>query len=306
MHTFILDCDPGIDDAIAIILAHSVATVKGITTVHGNVSLDKTTSNALQLVDFLGAETPIYAGADSPLIASTRHAEHVHGPDGLGGLQHSAHNRIQENEHAVEYLLDAVTLDDWVVAVGPLTNLAQVIEKDREWVQRIAGISIMGGGITGGNVTPAAEFNIYCDPEAAAAVFTSGAEIRMCGLNLTNQFSVTDDTLTQLTSINTKRSEFACKLVHFLLGAMENLAGNRIGQLHDVCAVLAVTHPELFTFEHLSVQVELTGSLTRGMTVCDERIAREREPANVQVAKTIDSGRALQLLLNSLKGENGS
>ena len=300
MESMIVDCDPGVDDAIAIILAHDLAILKGVTTVSGNVPIEATTRNALQVIALLDADIPVCKGAARPLKNPPVHSNHVHGTDGLGGAGLLKNTRSLSHVDAVDFLLETPTRDDWIVAIGPLTNLAQAIERDPTWVNRIKGISLMGGSTGYGNVTAAAEFNIYCDPEAAASVFGSGARIRMCGLNLTHQFKVSDETLKPLQQSDGDIAGFAEPLLRFLLGRMEELTGRRDAPLHDPCAVMAATHPHLFEFENLSVQIELTGALTRGMTVCDRRTTRRRESPNVEVAQSIDVGEAMRLLLDTL------
>ena len=302
MKRMIIDCDPGLDDAIALILAHRCAEVVGITTVSGNVPLAATTANALMLTALLDVQTPVHSGASRPLAGEPTYAAHVHGESGMGDFEPPAHDRTAAGDDAVSYLLDAAASDLWVVAIGPLTNLALAIERDPAWVKRIAGISIMGGSTAGGNVTAAAEFNIYADPEAAARVFASGANIAMCGLNLTHQVLTSDALVAELRAADTPLPRFAAQVFEFLHGVMDNLIGERVTALHDPCAVLAVTHPELFEFAPRAVGVEVEGALTRGMTVVDERPGRRGAPANAQVAYRIDAARAMALVLESLRG----
>ena len=302
MKRMIIDCDPGLDDAIALILAHRCAEVVGITTVSGNVPLAATTANALMLTALLDVQTPVHSGASRPLAGEPTYAAHVHGESGMGDFEPPAHDRTAAGDDAVSYLLDAAASDLWVVAIGPLTNLALAIERDPAWVKRIAGISIMGGSTVGGNVTAAAEFNSYADPEAAARVFASGANIAMCGLNLTHQVLTSDALVAELRSADTPLPRFAAQVFEFLHGVMDNLIGERATALHDPCAVLAVSHPELFEFAPRAVGVEVEGALTRGMTVVDERPGRRGAPANAQVAYRIDAPRALALVLESLRG----
>ena len=300
MSRLIIDCDPGLDDAIALILAHRCAEVVGITTVSGNVPLTATTANALMLTALLDVDTPVHSGAAGPLVGEPTYAPHVHGESGMGDFEPPAHDRTAAGDDAVSYLLDAAAPDVWVVAVGPLTNVALAIERDPDWVKRIAGISVMGGSTTGGNVTAAAEFNIYADPEAAARVFASGADIVMCGLNLTHQVQTSDALVADLRAAGAPLARFAAQVFDFLHGVMEALLGERASALHDPCAVLAVTHPELFELVPRAVGVELTGSLTRGMTLVDERPGRLGAPANARVAYRIDAERAMGLVRKAL------
>ena len=188
----IIDCDPGHDDAIALILAHRHAEVLGVTTVSGNAPLPATTANALLVLALLNVDTPLHVGAAKPLVGAPVHATGVHGENGLAGVDRPPHERTPTSDDAVGFLLDAAAPDVWIIAIGPLTNLALAIDRDPQWPQRIAGISIMGGSAGVGNATAVAEFNIFADPEAAARVFACGADITMCGLNLTHQLRTTD------------------------------------------------------------------------------------------------------------------
>ncbi len=300
MMRLIIDCDPGLDDAIALILAHRYAEVVGITTVSGNVPLAATTANALTLTALLDVRTPVHSGAPRPLAGQPTYAAHVHGESGMGDFEPPVHDRTAAGDDAVSFLLDAAAPDLWVVAVGPLTNLALAIERDPTWVQRIAGISIMGGSTAGGNVTASAEFNIYADPEAAARVFASGGNIIMCGLNLTHQVQTDDTVVSGLRVAEAPLARFAAQVFGFLHAVMEDLTGERASALHDPCAVLAVTHPELFALSPRVVGVELAGTLTRGMTVVDERPGRRGAPANAEVAYRIDALRAMALVREAL------
>ena len=300
MRRMIIDCDPGHDDAIALALAHRHAQVAGITTASGNVPLPATTANALLVTAVLGVDTPVYAGAARPLAGEPRHAPHVHGESGLGDVTRMAHDKAAAGGDAVEFLLDAAAPDVSVVALGPLTNVALAIDRDPGWVQRIAGISLMGGSTDVGNVTPAAEFNVYADPEAADRVFRSGARITMCGLNLTHQVMTTDSTAARLRAAGTPVASFAGEIFDDLHGRLERLTGYREAALHDPCAVLAVTHPELIETAPRAVSVELDGTLTRGMTVVDRRRGLRGDPANANVACRIDAERALQVVMESL------
>ena len=300
MKRLIIDCDPGHDDAIAIILAHRHAQVLGITTVSGNAPLDAVTENALQVAALLDVDTPVHVGAAKPLVGETIHAGAVHGTTGLGGVDPIAHERRPASDDAVGFLLDAADDDVWIVPIGPLTNVALAIERDPAWVRRIAGISLMGGSASVGNATPSAEFNIFADPEAAAKVFASGANITMCGLNLTHQLRTTDATVERLQAANTPLATFAAQAFEHLHNRMEEFIGSRDAALHDPCAVLAVTHPHLIEAEPRAVAVETEGKLTRGMTVVDERVTRRRGEPTAHVAYRIDADAAMALVLEAL------
>ncbi|MXZ45316.1 MAG: nucleoside hydrolase [Gammaproteobacteria bacterium] len=299
MPSLIIDCDPGCDDAIAILLALKHSDLKAITTVSGNVPLAQTTENALMTIALAKAQTPVYAGASRPLESTPTQTNISHGSDGLGGIERLSHDRTCESYSARDYLLNHVSNEDWVIALGPLTNLGEVLQQDPDWGKRIGGISIMGGSTTTGNISPVAEFNSYTDPHAAAKVYASGAKLIMCGLNLTHQLLVTDSTMTAVLELGTQQSTFVAALLNFLLQRIERSVGTRSAPLHDPCAVLAVTHPSLFDFEELSVEVETEGDLTRGMTVVDQRTTRPRLMPNTLVAKQINVALALQVITDS-------
>ena len=300
MSRMIVDCDPGHDDAIALILAHEYAEVLGVTTVAGNAPLAATTANALMMTALLGVDTPVHSGAAEALAGPAPHAQAVHGSSGLGGVTRLEHDRVVAGTDAVGFLLDAPEPDDWIVALGPLTNLALAIERDPGWVDRVAGISIMGGSATVGNVTRVAEFNIWADPEAAARVFRAGADLTMCGLNLTHQFRSSDAVTDRLRSVDNPLAALATESFDYLHARMAEFIGSRDAALHDPCAVIAVTHPELLETRMRAVDVETEGALTRGMTVVDARVSRRRDPDNVRVAYGIDADRAWDLVFAAL------
>ena len=301
MMSLVVDCDPGCDDAIAILLALRHANVKAITTVSGNVPVAQSTENALMTVAVANVETPVYAGASKPLKGPQISNDVSHGSDGLGGINRISHCRTSESVSACDFLVDCVSEDDWVVALGPLTNLAEALKRDSDWGKRIGGISIMGGSTSIGNITPVAEFNTFADPHAAAKVYASGAILKMCGLHLTHQLRVTDKPLALVSELGTTNSTFVATLLEFLLTRAEKLVGSRCAPLHDPCAVLAVTHPTLFTFEECSVEIETHGTLTIGMTVIDQRTTRPRLMPNALVATHIDATKALEVIVDSLE-----
>jgi len=303
----LIDCDPGHDDALALILGHHLAEVIGVTTVSGNAPLPAVTDNALAIIDLIGDGTPVHSGAAGPLVAPTDgrppHALHVHGETGLGGAELQSSVAAPVTDDAASYLLD-VSRDSpnaWLVAIGPLTNVALAIQRDPEFVNRLAGISIMGGGRAGGNVTAAAEFNIWADPEAADVVFQSGARIRLCDLNLTHQFKTTESLPARLRQSGTPRALFAAGLLDYLHERMRDLTGEAVAALHDPCAILAAIRPQLLEFQSLPVAVELQGTLTRGMTVVDDRYSSRLVEPRVEVASRIDREAGLALLLDSLE-----
>jgi inosine-uridine nucleoside N-ribohydrolase len=289
----LIDCDPGHDDVMAILTAARWARLVGITTVAGNAALEHTTRNALVTCELAGIDVPVHSGAAAPLSGPARDASHVHGAEGLDGVEIPVPLRSVDGTDASGFILECAnsTPGLWIVAVGPLTNVAHALRRDPDLVDRVAGISIMGGG-TFGNVTPAAEFNIWADPEAADVVFRSRAPIRMCGLDLTHQVCADADFIASMRSIGSPLGDFVGGLLAFYAQRIIELSGEDLAALHDPCSVLAVTHPDRFGFAHHSVRIELDGKYTRGMTVIDRRVAQ----GPVEVAWNVDAPVALDLI----------
>lgn len=299
----LLDCDPGHDDALAILLAAKHSDLLGVTTVSGNAPLAATTHNALLTLQIAGSEVPVHAGTARPLVAEARHAPDIHGESGLGGPVLPVLTQTAAGHDAVRFIIDTVRNEDnvWIVAVGPLTNVALALREAPDIAGRLAGISVMGGSAGFGNRTATAEFNIWADPEAAQMVFSSGVKLIMCGLNLTHQFMLYEADVARIRVLDNPVATFAAELLSFYARAYADVfSGRAEGPLHDPCAVLAVTHPELLKTEPRHVEVELRGEHTRGMTVVDERGVHPSAAANVQVAYSIDREGALELLVETL------
>ncbi|AWV35783.1 MULTISPECIES: nucleoside hydrolase [Paenibacillus] len=300
----IIDCDPGHDDAIAILLAIANSEkldLRGITTVGGNQILDKITDNALKVISFVNADIPVAKGAAGPLFGKLVTGEEAHGESGMDGplLPPSKFRPVEQG--AVEFMLDIIRSSEekiTLVPMAPLTNIALLITAYPEIKDRIEKISLMGGGISYGNVTSTAEFNIYVDPEAARIVFESGIPITMSGLDVTDKAAIFEDEILAL-----KERGPVSTMVGELLD-FYSIYGKKMGYvgsaLHDPCAVAWLLHPELFEFEHLYVTVETEGKLTRGMTVADRRKKTDR-PANVQVLVGVDREAFMKLIFDSLE-----
>ena len=301
--SLIVDCDPGHDDALALVLADAYANVLGITSVSGNAPLDDTTRNALGIAALLGSSADVYAGEARPLVGEPRHAGGVHGTGGLGRVALPKHDRAISMLHAVDYLIEATRKHSnvWLVHLGPLTNIARAMQRDPELVERIEGISLMGGSTDIGNVTAVAEFNSWADPEAAKIVMDSGAPIRMCGLNVTRQWLSDDTVAARLEEGELVKARVGAAILDDIHDRMEALGRGRQSALHDPCAVLAVTHPALFQFEPRHVTVETKGAYTRGMTVVDQRTTPGVPEGNVEVGYRIDSTSALELLFSAFE-----
>jgi purine nucleosidase len=270
--TIILDCDPGIDDALAIAFAagHPGIEFAGITSVAGNVELAKTTANALAVASFVGAaDVPVTAGCAAPLLRPALDAGHVHGESGLGGAVLPPPSRKAEDGHAIDFIIEraaAAPGEITLVATGPLTNIALAVRREPRLPQWVRDFVIMGGSAGRGNVNHAAEFNIWADPEAAAVVFGAGWTVRMIGLDVTLRARAT-------AAVQARMREFGVLGSELLLPALSRYADshNTTGEppVHDVCAVVSVAEPSVFTYTPASVQVETTGRLTSGMTVTD-------------------------------------
>jgi purine nucleosidase len=286
----ILDCDPGIDDALAIAFAVGCPDIElvGLTTVAGNVSLDKTTANALRVRDFVGAHAvPVTAGSAVPLARPAITAEEIHGDDGLRGARVPPSAAEPQPGHAVDFIIDTVAAapgEITLVAVGPLTNIALALRREPALAQGVRDFVIMGGSATRGNVTPAAEFNIAADPEAAAEVFAGGWTVTMVGLDVTLQATADERVTTRLATFGRLAEQLLLPCVGAAVG--EEVAGRGYHAVHDVCAVAYVADPELLGCEPARVEVETQGRWTTGMTVTDF----EAEPAgrNALVATSID------------------
>jgi pyrimidine-specific ribonucleoside hydrolase len=286
----ILDCDPGHDDAFAIMLAVQHLDVLGVTTIGGNCTLDNVTRNALKVLEVIGAadDVPVYAGHSCPMVVPLVTAPNFHGVTGLDGpvVPDPTHNA--QPEHAVDFIVDTVMHTDHVtlIATGPLTNIAAAINREPRIVDRVDEICIMGGSVTFGNWTPAAEFNIFVDPEAAARVFESGMHVKMTGLNLTRQCGFTPETVKKFRSLGTKAGDFAADLTDYFIDSNVRAKEPPLACMHDACAAAWVIDPSLIKAAPMHIDVELNGRLTRGMTVCDYRHLRgirpgvdlEREP----------------------------
>jgi inosine-uridine nucleoside N-ribohydrolase len=300
----IVDCDPGLDDAAAIVVAHHFADLVGITTVGGNAPLRDVTDNALLTTQVFGIDVEVHAGADRPLVAPPRHAPEIHGERGFEGPSLPALERRPASCDAVSYLIETIRGSEglWLVPIGPLTNVALALRLAPDLARRLAGISFMGGSATAGNHTAVAEFNVLVDPEAAAVVLGSGARILMAGLDLTHQFVLDDRLAVEVRRIANPGATMLADLMVSYLDQVEKARGLRRGGLHDPCAVLAVTHPAVIQHTLRPVDVELAGTHTRGMTVVDQRPpVGGVDGGNVWHGHTLDHPAALAALLEAIE-----
>ncbi len=301
----IVDCDPGLDDAAALVLAAHFGDLVGITTVGGNAPLAAVTTNALLTTQLYGIEAEVHVGAARPLVAEPSHAPEIHGEDGFAGPELPPLERSPASHDAVGWIIETVRAEEglWLVPTGPLTNIALALRAAPDLVDRVAGISFMGGSAGPGNRTAAAEFNIMVDPEAAAAVLAAPTIVHMAGLDLTHQFVVDDELAAVLRAVDTNGARFLADLVVDYLDKVAAVRGERRGGLHDPCAVLALTHPGLIERTLRSAAVELAGTHTRGMTLLDLRRPAEGDPARPGAlwhGHTLDGPRARDLLVEAV------
>jgi inosine-uridine nucleoside N-ribohydrolase len=293
----ILDCDPGHDDAIALLLALASPEIHllGVTTVHGNQTLEKTTDNALRVLAFAGREDiPVAAGADRPLERTLHVAAHVHGESGLDGPEVPERASDPLDQHAVDFLLEHVTPETVLVPVGPLTNVALALERGL----RPARIVLMGGSIAEGNMTPAAEFNIWADPEAAARVFGSGLDVTMIGLDVTHRALLTPEWGGRFRRAG-KAGTFVAELVEFFKQYHRRTYGWDGAPIHDAVALAHAFRPGIVVTEHLNVEIETESELCRGRTVVDRWHRTDREP-NAHVGVDVDGEAFFELLLERI------
>jgi pyrimidine-specific ribonucleoside hydrolase len=278
----ILDCDPGHDDAFAIMLAAQHLDLRGISTIGGNCSLEHVTTNALKILELIGRpDIPVCKGHSCPMVAPLVTAPQFHGETGLDGPVLPEPKIQARPQHGVDFIIDTVRAEDDItlVATGPLTNVAAAINRAPDIVKRLREISLMGGSVTFGNWTPSAEFNIFVDPEAAYRVFNSGVHIKMSGLNMTRQCAITATELEDIKKIPTNTAKVAVELLRFFMNATDKSVNLPEADLHDACAVAWLIDPSLIKAAPMFITVELKGEFTRGMTVCDYRHLRSRIPA---------------------------
>ena len=305
--SLIIDCDPGVDDAIAMLMALAWSTefdLLGITTVAGNVPLALTQLNARKICQLAGAETTqIFAGCPRPLLKSLVTAEEVHGSTGLQGADLPEPHVPLQPQHGVDFLIDQLMQTQVPVTLatlGPLTNLAVALIKQPDIVNHIAEVVMMGGAITQGNVTPSAEFNLYVDPHAAKVVFEAGMKLTMIGLDVTHTVLTTPSRLSTIQTIGTPVAIAAAGMLAFY-GVEEAIRLGIPGSpLHDPCVIAYLLQPDLFEGQDAYVEVEVSSPLTLGRTVVDTENALGR-PANAHVIRTANADGFYQLLIESLK-----
>lgn len=298
----IFDCDTGTDDAIAIISAlySKELDIRAFTTVSGNVHLRHTARNTLNLVDYLGFKIKVAAGADKPLCRELKVAQ-CHGEDGLGGIYLPKAKAELYEKDAIETIYEeALKLrgELEIVAVGPLTNIAQALLKHPDLKKLIKHITIMGGAMRGGNMTQVAEFNIFVDPEAAKIVFEAGIPMTMVGLDVTLKTIISEEEMQAYKTIDTKAGKLTYEILNYMVerSKVDNLEE---AVMHDGLALGVCIHPEFVNTESYYVNVETKGEFTYGHTFCDVENITGKEP-NCQVALQVDAEAYKAWLLNTI------
>jgi purine nucleosidase len=305
----LIDCDPGVDDTIALLLAFATPelNLRGIVAVGGNVPLVHTQTNARKICELAGVrDVPVYAGCDRPLLRSLTTAEYVHGATGLGQVSLPEPTIALQSQHGVDFIIETLLdaeLPMQIATLGPLTNLAVALAKSPEIVEKIAQVVMMGGATTHGNVTPSAEFNIYCDPHAAQRVLNSGVAIVMMGLDVTHQAIATPERLAKIRRCGEPIGTLVAKLLEDYSQHDIQQYGFDGAPLHDPCVIAYLIDPSIFTVRHCFVEVELQSEGSIGRTIIDWHHVSGK-PKNVQVVANIDSDRFYQLLCDRLAGLN--
>jgi purine nucleosidase len=304
----IIDTDPGQDDAVAILLALASPenmAVLGITTVAGNVPIDLTTRNARIVCELAKkSETAIYQGCDRPLAHTLVTAEHVHGKTGLDGPVLPEPTMPVQDQHAVDFIIETLRREPagtvTLCPLGPLTNIATALQKAPDIAERIQEIVLMGGAyFEVGNITPAAEFNIYVDPEAAEIVFACGAPITVMPLDVTHKALVTQPRNDAFRALNTPVGIAVAEMTDFFERFDREKYGSDGAPLHDPCVIAYLIDPDMFSGRQINVEIETKSELTRGMTVADWWRVTDRK-ANALFIGDLDADRFFALLAERL------
>ena len=304
----IIDTDPGQDDAVAILLALASpedVTVLGVTAVAGNVPLPLTQKNARIVCELAGKpDTLVFAGCDAPLKRKLVTAEHVHGKTGLDGPQMADPTMPLQGQHAVDFIINTLRAHDTgsvtLCPLGPLTNIATAFNRAPDIIEKVQEIVLMGGAyFQVGNITPAAEFNIYVDPEAAEIVFKSGVPIVVLPLDVTHQALTTRPRVDAFRAMGTKVGDMVAAWTDFFERFDKEKYGSEGAPLHDPCVIAYLIQPELFTGRHVNVEIETVSELTLGMTVADWWRVTDR-PANALFIGNLDAEGFFALLAERL------
>lgn len=303
-----MDCDPGVDDAIALAFAaahREEFEILAITAVSGNQSMEKVVRNALDLTEFFGLDVPVAGGMDRPLVKEPLYAPEVHGENGLGQCTLPAASKTVVEEQGVLYLYRVLRelpegKKATLVATGPLTNIAMLLRLFPQIKEKILEIVFMGGAAMGGNVTPSAEFNMYADPEAARIVFKSGIPLVMCGLDATLKCTLKRNQIIKLCQSGNPAARLCGDMAGYVL---ENTSSKYRGEvsIHDVVPLMYLLHPEIFTIKRTILDVDCSDGSARGTTLCDFRWwEHDEEEMTSFVLLDADGGRFQEYLIMAL------
>ena len=302
----VLDCDPGHDDAMAILLAAASPAIEleAITTVAGNQTLERVTLNARRVCSVAGiSDVPIAAGRDRPLRRDPVVAESIHGRSGLDGVDWDDPAVPLDPRDAVELIIERATADEprplTIVTCGPLTNVAAALAQGPEVAAGIARIAVMGGAIGLGNWTPSAEFNIYADPEAAAAVIASRLPVTLVPLEVTHRALATDEVLARIEALGTRVGAVSLALMRYFAETYERVFGFEAPAVHDPCTVAWVIDPTIVDTRRLHVEIDTTDGPSAGRTSCDV-YGMTKRPPNVDVGVGLQAGRFWELMVAAL------
>lgn len=274
MKNIILDCDPGHDDAIAILLAGSNPEIDllGVTVVEGNQTLEKTANNALKVVQWLGLDVPVFKGCQNPMVREQMIADDIHGETGLDGHDFGEIKIKLQEDHAVNFIIDTILNSKekiTVVTCGPMTNLAMALRLEPKIKENIEEIVLMGGAYTFGNVSPAAEFNIIADAEAAYVCFTAGLPITMMGLDVTRKVQVLPEVVERMDKISNKAAEMFVNLMKFFNKSQKEVFGWDGGPLHDPLTLAYLIDPSVVTLKKMNTRIDIRSTDSYGRTNCD-------------------------------------
>ena len=302
----ILDCDPGHDDALAILLAHGSPAIElvAITTVAGNQTLEKVTANARAVAAIAGVTgVPIAAGMHRPLVRDAEPAPDIHGESGMDGPALPEKRPALDPRHAVDLIIEEVLAAPpgsiTLVPTGPLTNIAMAVRREPRLAELVREVVLMGGGVQGGNWTATAEFNILADPEAAHIVFGAGWDVTMVGLDVTHRALATEDVVARFRGVDSEVGRFCVGLLDFFAASYRDAQGFDAPPVHDPVAVAYVIDPTVLEVRRAPLTVELRGEHTVGMTVADLRTTAP-EGCRTSVATAIDSDRFWDLVIGAV------
>lgn len=301
-----LDCDVGVDDAIAIMTLHGLEEIDllGISTVCGNATLENTFANAHRMNGLMGTSYPIYRGADKPLYRELHVSEMFHGKNGLGDVELPIPaDRVMHEEPAWDALYQTALKypgELRLIAIGPMTNVAIALTKYPDLKQLLHSILIMGGSASVGNVTSAAEFNIYDDPEAAQILFKSGIPVVMCGLDVTLKAVMTPEDWEELAATGSAAGQFTKQCLQHAWGFLQSIGFPGV-PMHDTCPVMYLVHPELFQAEQAGVFVETKGTITLGKTVTDLYSDMQFGEKNATVVLDLDREKFIEIVKSCIK-----